>query len=81
MKEMAPDSGISKKAMTTLNQIISDKFESIMNESRGLIINNKKGTLTSKEVETACRLLIKGELGSNSVAAGRRAIARYSEKE
>ena len=49
--------------MNTLNQIIADKFEAIMNESRDLIVNNKKGTLSSKEVETACRLMIKGELG------------------
>ncbi len=66
-KEVCPDSGISKKAMVTLNQIIADKFESIMNESRGLVINTKKSTITSKEVETACRLLISGELGNNAV--------------
>ena len=53
--------------MVTLNQIIADKFEAIMNESRGLVINTKKSTITSKEVETACRLLISGELGNNSV--------------
>ena len=62
-KEVCPDSGVSKKAMTTLNQIVADKFEAIMLEARGLIVTNKKGTLTSKEVETACKLLVKGELG------------------
>ena len=40
-KEVTPDTGISKKAMTTLNQIIADKFEAIMTESRGLIIKYK----------------------------------------
>ncbi len=62
-KEVCPDSGVSKKAMTTLNQMMADKFETLMNEARGLVINQKKGTLTSKEIETACRLMIKGELG------------------
>ena len=66
-KEVCPETGISKKAMSTMNHIIADKFEEIMSESRGLIVNTKKGTITSKEVETACRLLIKGDLGSHSV--------------
>merc|ERR1711976_898186 len=78
-KEVCPDSGISKKAMKTLNHIVADKFEQIMNEARSLNLNNKKGTITSKEVETACRLLIRGDLGTNAVHAGRKAISKYSD--
>ena len=80
-KEVCPDSGISKKAMNTLNHIISDKFEQIMRESRDLVVNTKKGTITSKEIETACRLLIRGELGNNAVAAGRKALTKFSANE
>ncbi len=77
-KEVCPDSAISKKAMTMLNQIVADKFEQIMSESRGLIVNTKKGTLTSKEVETACKLLIPGELGDNAIKNGREALTKFS---
>ena len=77
-KQVAPDSAITKKAMVTLNHLIADKFEQIMAESRGLIVNMKKGTLTSKEVETACKLLIPGELGQNAIQQGRQALTKFS---
>ena len=77
-KEVCPDSGLSKKAMQTMEHIVADKFEAIMHESRALILNNKKQTLSSKEVETACRLLIRGELGANAIQAGRKALTKFS---
>ena len=77
-KETCPDSTVSKKAMLTLNQIIADKFEDLMKESRELVITNKKGTITSKEIETCCKLLIPGELGQNAIAEGRKALTKYS---
>lgn len=61
-KEVAPDSQLSRKAMITLNHMVSDKFEEIMREARELIICHKKGTITSKEVEAATKLLLRGEL-------------------
>ena len=80
-KEVTPDTGISKKAMATLNHIVADKFETIMNEARSLVVNNHKGTITSKEIETACKLLIWGELGVGAISAGRKAISKYSGSE
>ena len=56
MKDTLPEEAVSKKAMLTLNHAIADKFEDIMNEARALIVNNKKSTITSKEVETADEL-------------------------
>jgi len=38
LKETCPDTGISKKAMVTLNQIMVDKFEEVMLESRSLVL-------------------------------------------
>ena len=64
--------------MNTLNHMIADKFEQIMAESRGLIVNTKKGTLTSKEIEIACKLLIPGELGQGAIDAGRKALTKFS---
>ena len=49
-----------------------------MAESRGLIVNTKKGTLTSKEIEIACKLLITGELGQNAIEIGRKALTKFS---
>ena len=63
--------GISQKAMQTMNSIVADTFDNIMSEGRMLVINGKKSTLSSKDVETAVKLLIPGELGKGSVTEGR----------
>ena len=81
MKEALPEGALSKKAMLTLNNAIADKFEDIMNEARSLIINNKKGTITSKEIETACKLLIPGELGQHAAHADRKALKKFAQNE
>ena len=59
--------GISTTAMATMNSIVADTFENLMSEGRMLVINQKKSTLSSKDVETAVKLLIPGDLGKGSV--------------
>ena len=59
--------GISQKAMTTMNSIVAEVFDNVLSESRMLVINGKKSTLSSKDVETAVKLLFPGELGKLSV--------------
>ena len=53
--------------MGTMNSIISDVFDNLMSEGRMLVINGKKSTLSSKDVETAVKLLVPGELGKAAV--------------
>ena len=77
LKEQCPNFSISKKAMRTMNSINAEKFSQLMSECRTLVINTKKATLTSKEVETACKLTIFGELGQNAVAEGRQALREH----
>jgi histone H2B len=48
-----------------------------MDEARKLVIYNKKQTLSSKEVETATRLLFPGKLAINQ---GRAAVTKFSEQ-
>ena len=77
LKEQCPEFSVSKKAMRTLNSINAEKFNQLMCECRNLVINTKKATLSSKEVETACKLTIFGELGQNAVAEGRQALRQH----
>jgi histone H2B len=79
LKTTQPEQGISRNAMGQLNQIIADQFENVMNEARKLMIFTKKQTLTSKEIESAVKLLFPGELGKHAVTQGRLAIAKYAE--
>jgi histone H2B len=79
LKTTKPDLGISKNAMGQLNQIIADQFENIMGEARKLMIFSKRQTLSSKEIESAVRLLFPGELGKHAVQQGRLALAKHAE--
>ena len=74
LKQAAPETGISTKAMHALNQMVADKFDNIMAEGRMLVINGKKQTLSTKDCETAVRLLIPGELGKGAIQHGRQAL-------
>ena len=74
LKEAAPEVGISQKAMHAMNHLVADKFDQVMSEGRMLVINSKKTTLSSKDVETACKLTIPGELGKGAVTQGRQAL-------
>ena len=70
--------GITTKAMATMNSIVSDTFDNVMCEGRMLVINGKKSTLSSKDVETAVKLLVPGDLGKGSVQEGRQGLKDHA---
>ena len=57
LKEVKPEHGISKNAMNILNDIMADLTVKILQEGRNLTIYGKKSTLSSREIETAVKLL------------------------
>jgi len=57
-----PDIGISKKAMNIMNSFIMDIFNRIVGESSSLLRKNKRSTLTAREIQSACRLVLTGEI-------------------
>ena len=77
LKQVHPDTGISKKSMLIMNSFINDIFDRIANESSKLVRYNKKSTLSSREVQTAVRLLLPGELARHAVAEGTKAVTKY----
>ena len=78
LKQVHPETGISKKSMSILNSFVNDIFEKIANESSRLVRYNKKHTLSSREVQTAVRLLLPGELAKHAVSEGTKAVTKYS---
>merc|ERR1719223_2289784 len=61
-----------------MNSFIYDIFEKISAESAKLVRYNKKSTLSSREVQTAVRLLLPGELAKHAVSEGTKAVTKYS---
>ena len=62
----------------TMNSIVADVFDNVMCEGRMLVINSKKSTLSSKDVETSVKLLFPGDLGKGSVMEGRQGLKDHS---
>ncbi|KVE10888.1 Histone core, partial [Cynara cardunculus var. scolymus] len=58
LKQVHPDIGISSKAMGIMNSFINDIFEKLAQESSRLARYNKKPTITSREIQTAVRLVL-----------------------
>uniref|UniRef100_T1GVP8 Histone H2B n=1 Tax=Megaselia scalaris TaxID=36166 RepID=T1GVP8_MEGSC len=78
LKQVHPDTGISSKAMSIMNSFVNDIFERIASESSRLAHYNKRSTITSREIQTAVRLLLPGELAKHAVSEGTKAVTKYT---
>ena len=76
LKQVHPDTGISSKAMGIMNSFVNDIFERIATESSRLAHYNKKSTVSSREIQTAIRLLLPGELAKHAVSEGTKAVTK-----
>uniref|UniRef100_A0A1B0CA22 Histone H2B n=1 Tax=Lutzomyia longipalpis TaxID=7200 RepID=A0A1B0CA22_LUTLO len=76
-KSVHPDTGISSKAMSIMNSFVNDIFERIAAEASRLAHYNKRSTITSREIQTAVRLLLPGELAKHAVSEGTKAVTKY----
>jgi histone H2B len=77
-KQVHPDTGISKKGMSIMNSFINDIFGRIAEEAGKLSTYNKKATLSSREIQTAVRLMLPGELAKHAVSEGTKAVTKFS---
>uniref|UniRef100_UPI00398F0DDF histone H2B 1.2-like n=1 Tax=Pristiophorus japonicus TaxID=55135 RepID=UPI00398F0DDF len=76
MKQVHPDTGISSKAMGIMNSFVNDIFERIAGEASRLAHYNKRRTSSSREIQTAVRLLLPGELAKHAVSEGTKAPSK-----
>ncbi|XP_065866375.1 probable histone H2B.3 [Euphorbia lathyris] len=76
LKQVHPDIGISSKAMGIMNSFINDIFENL--ESSRLARYNKKPTITSREIQTAARLVLPAELARHAVSEGTKAVTKFT---
>jgi len=78
LKQVHPETGISKRSMSIMNSFINDVFEKVAAEASRLVRYNKKHTMTSREVQSAVRLLLPGELAKHAVSEGTKAVTKYT---
>ena len=78
LKQVHPDTGVSSKAMSIMNSFVNDIFGRIAGEASKLTQYNKRSTITSREIQTAVRLLLPGELAKHAVSEGTKAVTKYT---
>ena len=74
LKQVHPDTGISKKAMSIMNSFVGDIYGRIAGEAANLA----KKTLSSREIQTSVRLILPGELAKLAVSEGTKAVTKYT---
>ena len=78
LKQVHPETGISKKAMSIMGSFITDIFDRVAAEAGKLTRYNKKATLSSREIQTAVRLVLPGELAKHAVSEGTKAVTKFT---
>lgn len=78
MKQIHPDLEISSMAMSVLNSFMNDMFERLAAEAANLASFNKKRTISSREIQSAVRLLLVGDLAKHAVSEGTKAVNKYT---
>eukprot|EP01025_Chloroclados_australasicus_P040614 TRINITY_DN4251_c0_g1_i4.p2 TRINITY_DN4251_c0_g1~~TRINITY_DN4251_c0_g1_i4.p2 ORF type:complete len:120 (+),score=6.17 TRINITY_DN4251_c0_g1_i4:188-547(+) len=78
LKQVHPDTGISSKAMSIMNSFINDIFDRVAGEATKLAMYNRKPTITSREIQTAVRLTLPGELSKHAVSEGTKAVTKFT---
>ncbi|KFZ69098.1 Histone H2B 5 [Podiceps cristatus] len=74
LKQVHPDTGISSKAMGIMNSFVNDIFERIAGEA-------SRPPIPSREIQTAVRLLLPGELAKHAVSEGTKAVTKYTSSK
>ena len=65
--------------MMVMNSLVGDTFQKIAEEAGKLVRYNSKGTLGSREIQTAIRLVLPGELAKHAVSEGTKAVTKFSQ--
>lgn len=64
-----------------MNSFIHDTFDRVATEGSKLVRFNKRRTLSSREVQSAVKLILPGELARHAVSEGTKAVTKYIQWE
>jgi hypothetical protein len=77
---LAPAADLATASAAARNSFINDIFEKIATEAAKLARYNKKPTVTSREIQTAVRLILPGELAKHAVSEGTKCVLRERQR-
>mmetsp|Transcript_115855 Transcript_115855/g.182243 ORF Transcript_115855/g.182243 Transcript_115855/m.182243 type:complete len:141 (-) Transcript_115855:102-524(-) len=79
LKNVHPKMRISKQAMAIMNSCVNDTFERVSQEAIRLSRLSKSQTLSPRDIISACRLVLPGELSKHAVAEGSKTLLLYKQ--
>ena len=79
LKQVHPQTRISKKGIAIMNNFVTDTFEKIATEAGKLCKITKRSTLSSRDVQSAIRLVLPGELSKHAVSEGTKAMTKFNQ--
>ena len=77
LKQVHPGIGVSTKAMNIMESFCNDLFERLANEASKLAKYSKRSVVMTRDIQTAVRLIIPGELAKHAVSEGTKAVTKY----
>jgi histone H2B len=77
LKQIHPDFRISKKSMSIMNTCVNDIFDRIAVEAKMLSKSHGSKTLAPRDLESATRLVLPGELAIHAGKEGVKAVSKY----
>jgi len=78
LKDVHPDSGLAGDSLATLNNLVNITIDKVMVEVNKLMQMTGKKTISSREIQSAVRLVFPGELAKHAVSQGTKAVVRYN---
>lgn len=80
LRQIQKDVGFSGKGIKVVNSFVQDMLDRIAVEAAALTRANKTKTMSSREIQTAVRLVLPSELAKHAMAEGTKCVAKFAGK-
>eukprot|EP00029_Vermamoeba_vermiformis_P014390 TRINITY_DN950_c0_g1_i2.p1 TRINITY_DN950_c0_g1~~TRINITY_DN950_c0_g1_i2.p1 ORF type:complete len:323 (+),score=76.70 TRINITY_DN950_c0_g1_i2:70-1038(+) len=78
LKQVHPDVGLSNQAMAIMDDFVQFTLQRIAAQAQIVVDQEKAKTLDSRDVQTAIRLELPGELAKHAVSEGTKAVCKFN---
>ncbi len=78
LHSVAPDIGISGAANACIVNLVRINVAKVMDAVRQIILRTNAKTVTARDVQTALRLVLPGELAKHAVSEGEKSLAKFN---
>lgn len=78
LKQVHPDTGISGAALSIMVNLVKVDIAKIVKVINQLLVRSGAKTVTSRDVQSAVRLCLPGELAKHAVSEGTKAVTKYN---